>query len=296
MQKNPGSFKVFFFMKEGEYSDEAERIHYTTCIFSAGEVHVELGENQTGRGDELAICEIVANIRSATDLLELMLLVDALRRLPDWEGRIFLTLPYVPYGRADRYMNPGEAFGLKVFADIINSRGFHEVHILDPHSSVTPALIDRCVVYPQGFFYVGSDLGVTDTTILLAPDAGAVNKVKTLAQITGLRYAHADKTRDTTTGQLSAPHVYLPPELSLVDAHVIICDDILDGGGTFLALLPILKDLGASKVDLFISHGIFSKGLKCLEGFHKVFILNSFIPTEYFEGTNIVKLKGLGDD
>ena len=37
-------------------------------------------------------------------------------------------------------------------------------------------------------------------------------------------------------------------------------DDICDGGGTFAGTAKMLKEKGAGKVNLIVSHGIFSKG------------------------------------
>lgn len=72
------------------------------------------------------------------DIMEMLLINDAAKRLhPDRERYLFM--PYVPYGRQDRVMIPGEALGIKVLADLVNSCGFHEVEIWDPHSDVTTA-------------------------------------------------------------------------------------------------------------------------------------------------------------
>jgi ribose-phosphate pyrophosphokinase len=48
----------------------------------------------------------------------------------------------------------------------------------------------------------------------------------------------------------------------------IIVDDICDGGGTFNLLAHEFKadpQAGASKLELFVSHGIFSKGLSGID-------------------------------
>lgn len=61
-----------------------------------------------------------------------------------------LKLRYVHNGRMDRTKNTDEVFTLKWFTKFINDLNFSEVEIFDPHSNVTPALIDRCkVVWPD---------------------------------------------------------------------------------------------------------------------------------------------------
>ena len=57
-----------------------------------------------------------------------------------------LFLPYVPNARMDRTKNADEVFTLKYFCDFINSLGFSNVYVLDPHSDVSVALLNGCVV------------------------------------------------------------------------------------------------------------------------------------------------------
>lgn len=40
-----------------------------------------------------------------------------------------------------------------------------------------------------------------------------------------------------------------------------------DGAGTFIPLAEKLKEAGASQVDLYVTHGIFAKGLDILKEF-----------------------------
>jgi len=65
------------------------------------------------------------------------------------------------------------------------------------------------------------------------------------------------KERDVKTGALTnfkamADH--------LDGQTCFIVDDICDGGGTFAGTARMLKEKGAGKVNLIVSHGIFSKG------------------------------------
>lgn len=45
----------------------------------------------------------------------------------------------------------------------------------------------------------------------------------------------------------------------LTGKHCLIVDDLCDGGATFLALATKLREYGAEKVYLYVTHGIFSK-------------------------------------
>lgn len=55
---------------------------------------------------------------------------------------ITLVMKYVPYSRMDRKIE-GYMFSLKYFCKLINDLNFDTVVVLDPHSNVTTALLDR---------------------------------------------------------------------------------------------------------------------------------------------------------
>lgn len=227
-------------------------------VFPGGEVQVRL-EIPT---DDLESVTLAADLRSSDDVMALMLLTDALRRQIGTTP-IALHLPYVPYGRQDRVCNPGEALAAKVFCTLINSLGFASVTILDPHSDVVTALLDRVHVIdasvPLARVVERDEFrgGVT----LLAPDAGGRKRVSALAEKLGLRdVAYAEKVRAPATGAITSVSVpgTLPPQ------PVLVVDDICDGGRTFTALAAALRGKTDQPLYLYVSHGIFSKGVEVL--------------------------------
>lgn len=245
--------KVFF---------AGEEVPFTTTIFSGGEINVGISHHKI---DPLSSIDIEAYLRSSNDVMELLMVTDAVRRFIP--GRpIYVRIPYFPYARQDRVCNPGEALSVKVMADLINSQKYASVTIWDPHSDVTPALIDNVKVVDSGLFLRNLEgMAWGDETVLVAPDAGAIKKVTQLSKWLGspfvLEIVRADKTRDTITGALSGTVVYG----DVKDRHVLIVDDIGDGLGTFVLLGKELKRLGAKRVGLYITHGIFSKGVDILK-------------------------------
>ena len=56
---------------------------------------------------------------------------------------ISLYMPYIPNARQDRVKSEEDVFTLKYFANIINSLGFKEIVVRDPHSNVSEALINN---------------------------------------------------------------------------------------------------------------------------------------------------------
>ena len=71
----------------------------------------------------------------------------------------------------------------------------------------------------------------------------------------------------------------------------MIADDICVGGATFIALAKELKKKNAGKVVLFITHGVFSKGVDELfnSGIDEIWTTNSYNET-YDSRLNVCKL------
>ena len=171
-----------------------------------------------------------------------------------------LILPHVPGGRQDRLNDSGDfLFTLKSVARMINDRGFDKVVVLDPHSNVTPALIDRCETVTLASLLKNFWKGYSG---VIAPDAGAAKRAFEVAQVLESPFHQAEKHRDVTTGKLSG---FAAPTIKYGE-HYLVVDDICDGGGTFLGLADVIKKAGAY-ASLFVTHGIFSQGteelLKC---------------------------------
>lgn len=221
--------------------------------FPGGEAHVVLDPTTTVQ---------VAYVQGASgdDLFQLAIWVDACKR----HGGLttVLALPYLPAARQDR----GSPLSVKVYADFINSLNIDHVVALDPHSDVAPALYDRLTVVPLTDLRIWDYLkGQFDGVII--PDVGAVKRAEAVADRLGLVTYQASKKRDFATGKLSGFHCEpIPP-----DTHMLVVDDICDGGGTFIGLAQAIRDQGNTQIrnlSLWVTHGIFSKGVDDLENFY----------------------------
>ena len=204
---------------------------------------------------------------------------------------ITLFLPFAPYARQDRRMDQYDAFSLKDYADQLNLLKLDRVVVLDAHSDVAPALFNNCTDIPQDFIIrAGKDeLGLSDfADVLVAPDAGAAKKVLKASNALGLdpnATVYLEKVRDTTTGAITSTKVASDPS-NIMGANCLIIDDLCDGGATFIAGAEVLYAAGARSVGLFVTHGIFSRGVESLSeaGIDKIWTTNSFI-SQFKEGT-----------
>lgn len=198
---------------------------------------------------------------SVSEVIELMLLVDALVR----QGHRLhkLIVPYMPFSRQDRVMNPGESLSVSVMADVINACRFKHVVVTDPHSDVTSALLNNCIVIEQHEVFKDK-FPMLGETILVSPDGGALKKIYKLAKITGLEVLECSKKRDVKTGEITG--ITLPARIKNGYTHVIV-DDICDGGRTFIELAVMLRSFGgARRIILMVTHGFMTKGLGVFDG------------------------------
>lgn len=241
------------------YSGFYKKIEYETFVFSGGEVHVKI---TSPKSSAVSTVHIRAQLHSANAILELELLVDALRRHYN-NPKIELVAPYFPYARQDRQCDEGEALSVKIAARHINNLDLNRVVIWDAHSDVTPALLNNVVnVPPNEFVASACHLAATDV-VLVAPDAGAIKKVSSVAKYISKPYIRADKLRDSHTGAIAGTVAYTE---HIDDKSFLIVDDICDGGKTFTELARVLKPLTNGKVLLYVTHGIFAKGLDVFDG------------------------------
>lgn len=241
-----------------------------SLVFPGGEVQIRVQAAKVEPADKLRITALLNNSQA---IMELLLLTDALKRVAKG-APIELVCPYFPYARQDRVCAPGEALSARVMADLINAQGYSEVEIWDPHSDVTGALVDRIRIVSPLEFVRRLELfnGSQKPPMLVAPDAGSLKKVASIAKELSLDWIRADKSRDPRTGKITGTVVYSSP---VGDRDVLIVDDICDGGRTFIELAQALRPLTTGRIMLYVTHGIFSAGVEpILKDIHSIYTAN----------------------
>lgn len=259
------------------YGDEdCIDLQYKLTQFSAGELHPQIQDYALI--SDIKSISIKPITYNPTFIVELSLLVNALRYEFHMSIPIDLDLPYVPYSRQDRVCAQGDAFGLKVFADQINALNFNSVVIFDAHSDVAPALINNCIHREAKDLFILNSRFLDNYSHLVSPDAGAYKKVNSIALIDDLPVIPALKTRDTTTGRLS--NTVLVVEDVENPSRLLVIDDLCDGGYTFILLGRELRKVFPDiPIDLYVSHGIFSKGIDELKLYYdNIYCHNLFSP------------------
>ena len=204
-------------------------------------------------------------------------------------GQINLEISYLLGARSDRRFNSFSEHYLKeVICPIINAQGYGSVQILDPHSDVVEALINNFTKISPAWIVGNAVALISDTKdgsdiVLVSPDAGASKKIYDSAKFNKLsNVVTASKIREN--GRIVKTDI---PNLDKYDDSYkfVICDDICDGGRTFIELAKAIKETHPNnKLYLVVTHGIFSSGFEELVKYYtKIFTTNSY--QEFSEAT-----------
>ena len=219
-----------------------EKINYSK--FPCGEINIKF--------PDIVQKEInfVVFLFSSDDIMALFLIVDAVRRKHKFVSEI--EIAYLPYGRQDKIFNDGEPLSLRVFYILLNTLECH-IKIISPHSNL---YLDKLNNY--SIEYVIPRNILSEYNGIIIPDLGASSMFK-MTDLTNKEVVQIIKNRNLTTGKIKNIKAIGWFKNS---SHAIIVDDICDGGATFIKIAKLFPDM---KIDLFVTHGIFSKGLDVLK-------------------------------
>lgn len=166
-----------------------------------------------------------------------------------------LSMPYIPHARQDRVKRAEDVFTLKYFAEIINSMNFDRVEVLDPHSPVSEALINRMVVntcenYVEkiiGHIYSNNRY---EPPILYYPDNGAYKKYSDFLKY---KSCYGIKERNWEDGKIIGLSIALNG-VDIKDKPILMVDDIISYGSSMYHSAKKLKELGCGDIYIFASH------------------------------------------
>jgi ribose-phosphate pyrophosphokinase len=262
--------EAFYVKAVQEDPEEATYLPVKEWLYPAGEIGIELDFSELVL-DRVEEFEIFALIKSNNDLMKTFLATNAIRSKCE-EVNIVLHCPYIPYARQDRVCAEGQSFSLQVAAELINLQGYSRVVGLDAHSKVTERLIHNYLADDEAAVMLNTLRGVLNSeyienSYLVCPDNGAILRTLTASAALGCPIAGVGrKNRNPKTGEITSTDVDLLYNLS--GKNIIIVDDICDGGRTFVELARALRKYPPKSplsITLYVSHGIFSKGLEVFD-------------------------------
>jgi ribose-phosphate pyrophosphokinase len=250
------------------------RSHPELARSIAEKLGVDLGdvELSTFPNDE-TYCRYLESIRGADvfivqtgappvdkNLMELVLMIQAAKLAS--AKRITAVIPWFPYSRQDRKAKPREPISARLVADMLQLAGVDRVLTMDLHAGQIQGFFTIPVDHMTALQLFGThfrDLGLTgDGVVAVAPDAGRAKHAVRFAEMIDASFAIMHKMRH------SAEHVEMTEVTGSVQGKIaIVGDDVSTTGSTLIAGARALKEHGASEVNVFVTHALFSE--KALE-------------------------------
>ena len=234
--------------------------------FSGGEIQVKLPEH-------IATERVHLEWKPTTcdDIMLLLLTVNALYHAGISD--IDVDVLYLPYARQDRVCATGEAYSLEVMIGILNSMPVTMLRFWDLHNPYILESLDHCAheteIYDIFKRFNLMQYFDMDNIIPVAPDQGACEKVYELVtKCDFVTSYHLRKKRDCDTGKIFNIEP-TDPKRDISEWDMLIVDDICDGGATFIEAAKLLQTKGVRDIYLYVTHGIFSKGLEELQKYFK---------------------------
>lgn len=261
---------------------ENSNIKYKISKFPDGQQSITLDKPQITQ--RMSMILLKSRLNSFKDL-ELIITANQCLREFGIED-INLYVPYFLGGRSDRKFGEGQTNYLKnVICPIINSQKFNKVVVMDPHSDVLEACLDNFVKIGNFELVQFALDSINDKNLtLISPDAGALKKIFDVAakfQIENV--VTASKVRDMKTGDIIRTEL---PTMNLDGInHIVIIDDICDGGRTFVELARAIREITNLPIYLVVTHGVFSAGFNELQKhFTNIFTTNSIVDRYDIDG------------
>ncbi len=223
--------------------------------FSDGETRVEITESVRG-SHAFVLQSTSAPVNE--HVMETLVMIDALKRASAFE--ITAVIPYYGYSRQDRKVAPRAPITAKLVADLLESAGATRVISMDLHAGQI-----------QGFFNIPFDnlyatpvmledirtryqlSGHDDDFVIVAPDAGGVERARAFAKRLKVGLAIIDKRRD-------GPNVAQVMNIigDVQGKRAVLVDDLIDTAGTITKAASALVEHGARSVSAYATHPVLS--------------------------------------
>jgi ribose-phosphate pyrophosphokinase len=218
-----------------------------TKRFPDGELYVRVG----GRfeGEDVVI---VQSTRTDQDLVELLLLEDAVREAG--ARRVFVVVPYFGYARQDRRFFPGEPVSARTFCRHIELDA-DVVITVDLHSRESLSHFTKPAFEASGIPAIARLLGERPLDVLVSPDQGGIDRAQRMAQLLDKPWFALQKKRiDSEHVELAMPATV---PVSIEGKQIVIIDDVISTGGTIVEAAKLLKKRNVAGISAACTHGLF---------------------------------------
>jgi ribose-phosphate pyrophosphokinase len=216
--------------------------------FSDGEIWAKFKENIRGRD----VYIVQSTMPPAENLMELLILLDAAKRSS--ATRVTAVIPYFGYARQDRKDQPRVAVTAKLVADIISKAGADRVITMDLHAAQIQGFFDIPLDHLYASpIYTDEFKNKNDNLVVVSPDAGGIKIARSYAKRLKAGLVLIDKRR---------PNHNKAEVMNIIGdvegKNVLLVDDLIDTGGTFVAAISAMKKRGAKNIYGAITHPLLS--------------------------------------
>ncbi|HEX9829016.1 MAG TPA: ribose-phosphate pyrophosphokinase [Bacteroidota bacterium] len=223
--------------------------HVELRNFSDGEMWVKYADNI--RGDDVFIVQ--STQPPAENLIELLIMLDAAKRAS--AERVTAVIPYFGYARQDRKDQPRVSITAKLVANLLTGSGADRVITMDLHAPQIQGFFDIPLdhLYSSAVFIDHFRSMNIPNLAVVSPDVGGLKMARSFAKRLDADLVLIDKRR---------PKANEAEVLNVIGntngKNVLIVDDLIDTGGTFVNAVAALKENGAKEVYGACTHPILS--------------------------------------
>lgn len=235
---------------------------------------------------------IVQSLSSPTDhhLIELLLICDALKRMG--VKKIIGIVPWLGYSKQDKVFRSGEPLSVAVIAKILKVAGMSKLITVDLHNEKVIDYFKIPVKNISAVKLLAKQVGVEKDLIVVAPDKGAVEKSRELANILGCPVVVIDKQRDLESGEVKI--IGIKGEVK--GKKAVVCDDMIATGGTLIKTANFLKKQGVQSIKVLATHHLYVKGTQeklDASAIDEIVVTDTVESKEKFKKLKVVSLTGL---
>jgi ribose-phosphate pyrophosphokinase len=185
--------------------------------------------------------------------MELLIYLDCLRRAS--ARRITAVVPYYGYARQDRKDEGRVPVTAKLVANIITTAGADRVLAIDLHAHQLQGFFDIPVDHLTGELVLSRYFRTKkmDRLTVVSPDVGNIKTAARYASHLGGDLAIIHKRR------VSGSQVHADELIGRVEGrNVLMCDDIIATAGTVCSAAELVRERGAERVYVGVTHGVFA--------------------------------------
>ena len=223
--------------------------HVNITRFPDGEIFVKLEEDIRGR-DVFIVQSTCHPVNE--NLMELLIFIDSAKRAS--AKKITAVIPYYGYARQDRKDEGRTPITAKLVANLLTSAGCDRVLTMDLHANQIQGFfdipVDHILAEPVISEYFQSQK--IDDLVLVSPDVGNVKRSRVYANRLNGELAIIDKRR-ISGSEIETGHMIG----DVKGKTVLMIDDMISTAGTICGAAAMCKEMGAKKIYIGATHGIF---------------------------------------